>query len=433
MNKYIEKVFNDFVPDNKGYVYIGEENIFIPIYRITLTITKRKQTRLNLVEEMVLRITNCGVSDIGEIAGVLGLTREILDVTIGDLYIKNLAYPASNKCYLMREGREVLKNLEASKKETDIIRNIYINAVTKDILKERINCIDYCIDNDHKMHHTFDGIDLEFYRSRIAEIREIFDKENEIYSIDSNQIPDELISIDNVEDINVCFLKIPLLIYVSENGMDLDLISSDKKSNNLLESIKGNILDQIRNHKLLKKVFTKFNISKMESPSGDFEGMDELKILINKYVTDKNNQSSYYDLITRKVFSNRILIERELEKLFELCLQEGRKITFFLDKLDYWSKNSRFIHLLTLIPANTQYAINYNSVYNKSLSESRLKRSVPDVTKNDINKVSHNEWFKIVFEDRLEIIGYAQSCKAVNSSTWIIKCAYFLRMLNETN
>lgn len=195
MNKYIEKVFNDFIPDNKGYIYIGTENVFIPIYRVTLAITKRKQTRLNLVEEMVLRITNCGVTDLDEISGILGLNRDILDITIGDLHIKSLAYTSSNKCYLMAEGRIVLKNLKATKKETDIIRNVYVNALNQDVFKENIiTMVDRCTDDDYKVHHTFEGNNVEFYRNNVGKIKEIFNKENEIeIYTDSNQIPDELV------------------------------------------------------------------------------------------------------------------------------------------------------------------------------------------------------------------------------------------------
>lgn len=433
LNKYIEEVFNDFVPDNKGYMYIGEEKIFVPIYRVTLTITKRRQTRLNLVEEMVLKIANCGVNDIGEISGILGLTKEILDITIGDLFVKNLAYPSSNKCYLMQEGREVLRNLEASKKETDIIRNIYVNAVTKEIIKDKINLLDRCADDDHKMSHTFEGINIDFYRSKIGELREIFDKENEIYSIDSNQIPDELISVDAVEDINVSFLKIPLLIYVSENGTDLDLISSDKRSSNLLDGIKSEILDQIRKHKLLKKVFTKYSVKERAVPLENFAYTNELKTLINKYVVDKNNQSSYYDLIQNRVFSNRVLIERELEKLFELCLRSSQNVTFFIDNLDYWSKNSKFIHFLTLIPDKIGFTIYYNNVSNKNLAEKRLKRSIPNLSKDNIKEYSHDDWFRITFENKLQIIGCAKNYKALNSDTWIIKSTYYLQIDSKSH
>lgn len=431
MNNYIEKVFNSFIPDNKGYLYIGAENLFIPVYRVTLSVTKRKQTRLNLVEEMVLKIVDCGVTELDEIAGILGLDRDILDITIGDLYAKSLAYPSSNKCYMMNEGRTVLKSLEASKKETDILRNIYVNAVNQDLIKE-INDIALVriVDDDHKIRHSFDGNKIEFYRNKIGEIKEIFNKENEIYSSDSNYIPDELISIDEVEDIQVCFLKIPVLIYVSETGTDLDLISSDKRLSELLDSVKADVLEQIRKHKLLKRVFTKYIAKEVAKPPGEFADMDKLKGLINKYVTDSENKSNNYDLIEKMVFSNRVLIDRELEKLFELCLKTTRIITIYLDNLDYWSKNSKFITMLTLIPLKTKYVIYYDNVVMRELAEKRIVKAVPGISKEDIKEYSHSDWFKIVFEDSYQIIGCPKNYKAVDSDTWIVRIKYYLQTLN---
>jgi len=432
VNKYIEKVFNDFIPDNKGYIYIGTENVYIPIYRITLSITKRKQTSLNLVEEMVLRIANCGITDLDEISGILGLNRDILDITIGDLYIKSLAYPSSNKCYLMAEGRVVLKNLKTIAKETDTIRNIYVNALNQDIFVEKdSNFINQCSDNDCKVRHTFEGNNIEFYRNRVGTIREIFNKENEIYTQNSNQInqiPDELISIDEVEDINVCFIKLPILIYVSETGTDLDLMTSENKLRYLLDSIKGDILDQIRKHKLLKKVLTKFVVKYIAVPEGEFEDTDELKILIKKYVTDKANQGCYYDLIAKKVYNDRILIDDELEKLYELCLQDSGsvEIAFYIDNLDYWSKNSKFINLLTLIPRKTKYVIYYDNVFQKNLAETRIKYAIPEISKSDIKQYNHKDWFRIVF-DKFQIIGCPRNYNVIDTHTRIIKSQYYLR------
>jgi hypothetical protein len=431
MNNYIEKVFNNLVPDNKGYTFIGTENIFVPIYRVTLTITKRKQTRLNLVEEMVLRIANCGVTDLDEICGILGLSRDIVDITIGDLFVKSFAYPSSNKCFLMSEGRNILKQLVASKKETDTIRHIYVNALNKEIYKDKINnIIERCMNDDCKVRHTFDGRNIEFYRSRVSDIKVIFNRENEIYASNNNQIPDELVSIDDVEDINVCFLKIPTIIYISETGTDIDLISSDNNLRDLLDSIKGDILDQIRKHKLLKKIFIKYGVKEVAVPTGNFMEMDELKNLIKKYVADKNNQDIYHRLIIERVLSDRILIDNELEKLFEFCVESSSKITFYVDNLDYWSKNSKFITLLTLVPIKTEYLICYNDVSNMDLAKKRLNLAIPELSTDKIKQHCHSNWFTIIFDDRLQIIGCPQNYRAIDSNTLIIKCKYYLQTLN---
>jgi len=428
LNNYIEKTFNDLAPDNKGYIYIRTEEIFIPIYKVILSITKRKQTKLNLVEEMVLKIANYGVTDLDEIAGILGLNRDILDITIGDLFIKSLAYPSSNKCYIMADGHNVLKDLNATKKETDTIRNIYVNAINKDIFAEKSNkVVQQCV-SDSTVRHTFDGKNIEFYRDRVGIIKEIFNRENEVFLQNGNQVPDELVSIDEVDDICICFLKIPTHIYVSETGTDIDLISTDKKSSYLIESIKGEILEQIRKHRLLKKTFTRFAAKEVAIPEGKFDYMDELKTLIKKYVIDKQNQDCYLDLIKNKIYSNRVLMDNEFEKLYELCLQNSKKIDFYLDNLDYWSKDSSFITMLTMIPVKTNYKIFYDNVVKMNLAEKRIKLAIPQISKDAINQYSHVNWFKLVIDDRLEITGCPQNYKAVDFNTRIIKIKYYLQI-----
>jgi hypothetical protein len=430
MNKYIEKIFNELIPDNKGYTYMCTENIFIPLYRVTLSITKRKQTALNLVEEMVLRIVNCGLTDIDEIAGVLGLSRDILDITIGDLYNKCLAYPSSNKCYLMKEGHNILNVLVSYKKEKDLLRDVYVNALSQEILKDPLDDkVTNIADDDCKVHHSFDGKNIEFYRDRVADIKVIFNKENEYYSSDSNHLPDELFSIDDIEDISVCFIKMPIHIYVSQTGFDLDLISGDVKLNSLLDRIKGDILEQLRKHRLLKKIFTRHTMKELCVPTGTFEDSNVLKVLVKKYVNEKDNQSNYLELITSKVYSNRILIENELEKFFELSLQGVQKVKFYVDSLDYWSKSTRFITLIALIPQKTNYEILYKNVGNMNFSEKRIKTSLPNITRDIFKQVEHDNWFMIMFGDKIQIIGCPQNYKAIDNQTWIVRSTYYLRFL----
>lgn len=429
MNRYVESVYNNSIPDNRGYIYVVTDSVYLPVFRATLSITKRKQTRLNLIEEMVLKIAACGVADLDEIAGVLGLTRDILDVTLGDLFIKNLAYPSSNKCNLMKEGHAILKDLEASKKETDTIRNIYVNAVTKDVIKEHTDHFaDKNLNDDHKLHETFDGNNLEFYRSKLSIIKEIFDKEAEIYTSD-NQIPDELISIDKIDELSVCFLEIPIHIFISEVGTDLDLISCDRKLSTIVEKIKNYILDQIKKHRLLRNIFTIHSQREFPIPNGCFKEPDVLKTLIKKCLTDNNNKDKHHELIAPEIFSDRVLIDNEIKALFELCLKEyhGLNLSVYISNLDYWSKNAPFITLLAMIPATTKFILYFDNATNLKRAKERLIRALPIL--KHIEQQANNDWRRIVFEGKLQIISCSKVFKGTDASTKIIKSTDYLQML----
>jgi hypothetical protein len=430
VNKFIEKIFNEVIPDNKGYTYVMTEKIYIPVYKVALSITKRSQTKLNLVEEMVLRLIECEVTEIDEICGVLGLSRDILNITIGDLYGKNLVYPTANKCTLMNEGRNILKDLKVSKKSKDTIKNVYINSLNQEIFWERNhNIVDNCYEDDCKVQHSFEAENIEFYRDRISSIKEIFNRENQSYIPDNNYIPDELFSIDSIEDIYICFFKIPVHIYASENGTDIDILAADRTLNCLIENMKGIIIDQIRRHKILKRVFTKFVVKEVTKPEGSFEDSSKLKMLVKKYVTDKSNQNINFELISQNVFTNRILIENELEKFYELCLENSKKVVFYVDNLDFWSKNSKFITLISLLPAGVSYEIYYNNVGNIKFSEKRIKASVPKFNSSQLKLYSHKEWFNIVFDDKLRVMCCPENHMVFDSTTWIIKTKYYLQVL----
>ena len=45
--------------------------------------------------------------------------------------------------------------------------------------------------------------------------------------------PDELLSIDGIENVFVKFIRIPINIYVSADGYDIDVLASSKKYDTL--------------------------------------------------------------------------------------------------------------------------------------------------------------------------------------------------------
>ncbi len=429
MNKYIQNIFNNAVPDNKGYRYIRTEDIYLPIFKVSLLITKRKQTSLNLVEEIVLKILECNITDLDEVAGILGLTRDILDITVADLYVKDLVYPTANKCVLKNKGRKVLQELVTYKKETDIIRNLYINSLNREIYTEKFDSIiNRCEANNNKLHHVFNGQDIEFYRTKINVIREIFDKNNALPS-DYMGKSDELISIDGIEDFWVCYLKMPINIYVSETGTDIDLSVNDSKLHSIFENIKITAVEQIRKHLLLNNLFTRYTVELYQPPQGQFEDPSAMESLIQEYATDKMNRDTNFKILSDKIFFNRILIENEFEKLFALILPNTNLLEFYINNLDYWSKDSKFITLLSMIPNKINYCLSYNTVGNLRLSRKRFRNSVPQLQFDNISRKAHDHWFKMRVDNTFEIEGIPINIPAIDDTTYVIKVYYYFHRL----
>lgn len=73
MDKLIESLLNINIRKNEGYIFVKQEDIYVPIIKTVLSITKRSFYRLPLLEEIVLRLINENLQEIDELANVLGL------------------------------------------------------------------------------------------------------------------------------------------------------------------------------------------------------------------------------------------------------------------------------------------------------------------------------------------------------------------------
>ena len=132
----IHKWVTNIVRQNDGYEFLFDDEVYLPVYKYALKITKRKTVKLNLVEEKVLQIVSIGVHQVDEIAKILGITRPLLDVTLADLHVKDLISVSSDICSLLKKGEQALSNLERVEKQQDIMKDIYMDSFKGKILDD---------------------------------------------------------------------------------------------------------------------------------------------------------------------------------------------------------------------------------------------------------------------------------------------------------
>lgn len=133
----IHKWVTNIVRQNDGYEFLLDDEVYLPVYKYALKITKRKTVKLNLVEEKVLQIVSIGVHQVDEIAKILGITRPLLDVTLADLHVKDLISVSSDICSLLKKGEQALSNLERVEKQQDIMKDIYMDSFKGKILEKQ--------------------------------------------------------------------------------------------------------------------------------------------------------------------------------------------------------------------------------------------------------------------------------------------------------
>lgn len=420
MKEYVENLAKNMVPSNSGYIYIATENVAIPVHKVVIGISKRRTTNLELVEEMVLRFASIGINDIDTIASALGLPRDILDITVGDLHVKNLAFHSSGKCVLMAKGKDALKTLAVSKREKDVLQNIYVNAITGEISGEKSRgYTEGRVQNNEKMKHIIDANSIELYRRNMSSINLIFLQAMKTYFDDNMKVQDELVSVDSIDDLSTGYIVAPIHIYVSESGSDIDIIAGNRWQKCIIEDHKAIIIEQMRTRKLLNNLFV-YKRSEYSAPScqnalsceEQYQMIQSL--LSNGDIQDLNDKASKILLGPRKLFDNELL------DFCRLIFSEAASIEIQIDDLNYWSKSSKFLTIGSYVAQNTRCRILYNSSGNNTDRPiQRIHNSCPNISEKEIRKGEHSAWLNIVVDSKIQVDVYCESIRVFSENQHI--------------
>ena len=419
MRDYIENLLRNKVSPNSGYVYIATEDIAIPVHKVTLGISKRKIINLELVEEMILRLVSAGINDIDTIADILGLPRDILDISVGDLHLKDLAYHSSGKCILTTKGIESLKNLSISKREKDIIRNVYVDAVTGEITGEKNQ--DYTerrIHDSTKLKHEIDASSIVLYRRNMGVINTIFEQSIKTYLDDNMTIQDELVSIDSIDDMTTGFIVTPIHIYVSEGGVDIDVSARNMRHKNIVDSHKSAVIEQMRTRKLLANLFA--NSARSNKPPTTVNDSNDDFIQTLRALLSIESDDDFENKARNTLFTSRRLLENEMLDFCKLAFINASSIEILIDELNYWSKNIKFKSICSFITKKIKCRILYNDVNGPTeRSIKRIDEACPNIHRENIIKSNHTACMQINIDSRLQIVVFLEFVKVFKENLYM--------------
>ncbi len=122
MDKLIESMSNINVRKNDGYLFIKRDEIYVPIMKTILLITKRSFYSLPLLDEIVLRLINEGIQEIDELVNILGIDRISgygNRLTIEKIHIEGCPQCGGKMKYYNKpvEWREILRSDGSTKRE----------------------------------------------------------------------------------------------------------------------------------------------------------------------------------------------------------------------------------------------------------------------------------------------------------------------------
>ena len=431
LKKLTKELYQNKIPVNEGYEYVFSDDIYLPIYKSVLIVTKRTTIPLNLVEEMVLQLLSNEVYQIDELSKILGLNRRLLEITLADLYSRDLVEVSSNSCKLLMLGKKALLDLNRSEKKQDILKDIYIDALLGQIFDaENYQIIDNLSVywNDNKLKTALPIGDIKNYINHFDKISEIFNTENKLILSDGMQpIKEELLTIDKVENIFVKFVKIPIHVYVSSNGMEIDILSAHIKTLEIFNVYKEVILEQINQKKILKNHFKYKELKEKYVGNVHPEKQtlyDELKSFYYKKTKIKND----YTKIEKCIFESRKLLDGEYKILLKYLVSYNDNIIIHIDNLENWAYDFSFGNLLQEILEKKEVVILYNECKDKNKTITKFKNNYPYI--KSVEK--EDNCYYICWEiGKYKLFAIPQKRNIINKDTVCITLEFYLENLNN--
>ena len=430
MNKLIESMSNINVRKNDGYLFVKREEIYVPIMKSVLSITKRSFYSLPLLDEIVLRLINEGVQEIDELVNVLGIDRKLLEVTLADLSVKDIIYCTTNRCSLLTKGKQALQELRTIQRKKDTVKNVYLDPINKKIILEYENYqfVDKANVNDKKLDVDFEVNDVEIFKENIDSVNKIFLDEMNIYNDKTKSDPDELLSIDSIENVYVKFVRIPIYIYVSSEGIDIDIMAVNIKNDSLLLLFKSEIIEQIRKKKVLKNTFVKYGLRKTFLGI-DLEENENIKNDLQKYRRNKGNRDELEPIIEKEILSDRKLLDEEFEILIKYFADKCENFRINTYHLDDWAKSEWCGKVLSVLYSKKLLSIGYAECYDFRKALSIIRRTMPECSRDKIVQIRTDCYFSIVFDEKYIITGVPKDIVIMDRNTHIHKVEFYLQII----
>lgn len=225
-------------------------------------------------------------------------------------------------------------------RKKDTIKNVFLDPINRKVILEYGNyqLVDKVIVNDKKLDVDFEVNDIEIFKENIESVNKVFLDEMDIYNDKTKSEPDELLSIDSIENVYVKFARIPIYIYVSLEGIDMDIMAANRRNDPLLALFKSEIIEQIRKKRVLKNTFLKYGLRK-SFPAVNLEENEKLKNDLQKYIKNKDDRDQLELIIEQEIFSNRKLADEEFEILLRYFAEECENFQIYVYHLDDWAKS----------------------------------------------------------------------------------------------
>ena len=377
MIKLPEEIFRNLIKPNEGYQFLFRDDVYIPIYRSELLVTKREVIKLDLVQEKVLQLIDLGIQRVDEISKALGIERRILEITIADLTTQDLISATSDTCRLLKKGTEALKTLQRSEKRQDRVQDVYIDALFGRVIQDvtKYNVVNSTYYDDNKAHANILSNDLNAIKGQFSAVKEIFESQfsNVELAEGINTLQQELLTIDKIERTFVQFIRLSISVFVSSNGLDIDITTVSGKQKEILDQFKDEIVRQINQRMVLREHFKPLHVRQAYTCM-PLKAVAEYQEKIKRYYYLPNKTAIEKEAIESLILSTRLLMDGEKDIIIQYLAESVRTIELMVDNIDDWAFSPRFVDDLWGIIGKAKLQISYSRSRDIENVKRRFKR-----------------------------------------------------------
>lgn len=309
------------------------------------------------------------------------------------------------------------------------MKEIYMNSINGDIIMnmEDYDIIDKVREDDNKLKPSLKLGNVQDYLKKYKEVKELFEKQNKEIEIGNTKKPsEELISIDNIENIYVQFIKVPICGFVSNNGVDIDILCRNNKIVDLIADCKDAIIRQIVDKKVLKNHFSNKKLKNKYNGIEFVENsvyVDELK----RYYFFKQKTSEDREKIENIILSSRKLCPGEYEIISKYLSSKYQEVTISVDRLEDWVYSNSFIRQLVELDKE----INVTIEYGESAGITKSQKQIGYNYNKNINYIERDSGFYISwnFGNQYRVYGIPHYKKVISEGMNFVNVEYYMEKI----
>jgi predicted transcriptional regulator len=316
MKLSIETLKNYIPPKNTGFRFVKRAVVYFPIKEVGLHILERKQQRLSLVYETILKLISLGIKDIEKMAELLGLEVDVYKEVIAQMSQEDIIYVTELTMGLTSKGKEALQDQKKVTVEKNQLNRIFVNQLTGEIYDDEPNSL---IERPQPSNMCLDGVvnaDLDYFRNNFITLSEIF-KKNSASEVIFSKTDEEsyLYRIIDIAYENTHFASKSCYVYISEDDNSFMFSFENDKDSQYMTIA----LNQInKSYSGAQKIFDngiQVKAQKIEYNEEKGKALNNLLALLEKRskttVSTESIESLYY--------SDRYLLDGEIRDLLISC------------------------------------------------------------------------------------------------------------------